>query len=556
MKLLEFGFKNIFSYGNKLQNIKIKQDEANLVLILGPKGQGKSSIKEAIILSIYGKSPFRKIKKVPNRINKNSYLYNKYITNTGQIVETERGLEPNFMKLTVDGVSDKFSNADKKKLDSIIEDKLVKIPFNVFCNTVTISVNDFKSFVSLSPEDKRKIIDRIFGLEDINSMNDLNKKAIKTLNEEISVLDQVINRNTDLLNSTNSQLIELQKQIDENSTTEILILTEEIRELERDKELEKEKYQVVTELIKKNRSEIDLCKEKIQKNGSGLIEIQKKLDLYAKGKCPHCLSDLTDDKHANINGKLLDLKKAQQQKAPKLSTELQALQSQHSVHEKRESELRDSFYEFDSKIKIKKIRIKDLTTKLNSTDETSKITSIIEEIQRKIDESDISRSKLKEKLIINLELGQAFAVDGMKSLLMAQIVPMINQKIIERSSEIDFPFAFEFNDQFEPLISQLGQEVELEELSTGEQKEMNLITLFCILDLILMKTNLNFLFLDEIYTSLDKDSIYRIVSLLRKFVDQYKITIFTISHDPLPDEFFDSKIHISKDKYFSDMIMT
>ena len=92
MKLLEFGFRNVFSYGNKLQTFKIKQNEPNLVLIRGRRGAGKRSIKESIILSIYGKCLDHSIGRVPNRANGNAYVYNKYITNSGKIVETERGL--------------------------------------------------------------------------------------------------------------------------------------------------------------------------------------------------------------------------------------------------------------------------------------------------------------------------------------------------------------------------------------------------------------------------------------------------------------------------------
>jgi ABC-type multidrug transport system ATPase subunit len=99
----------------------------------------------------------------------------------------------------------------------------------------------------------------------------------------------------------------------------------------------------------------------------------------------------------------------------------------------------------------------------------------------------------------------------------------------------------------------MGHDVEIEDLSTGEKKEMNLITLFCILDLMVMKSNLNFLFLDEIFTSLDKDSIFRVITMLRNFVDSYKMTVFAISHDPLPEELFDSKMHIVKEKYWTDI---
>lgn len=554
MKLLEFGFKNIFAYGNKLQTIKIKPNTPNLVLLQGAKGQGKSSIKESILLGIYGKSLDHSLGRVPNRTNKNGYVYNKYVTNSGQLVETERGFAPNFLRLKIDGEDPKFSDANKTKMNQYIEEKLVEIPFSVFCNTVTISVSDFKSFVSLSPDDKRKIIDRIFGLSDVNAMNELNKAEIKALTEEIRMLEAGIDRNNDLLASTQAQLQKAQKEIDQNAVSQIEAYQEDIKELERQKEELKGQYAEVSATINELQKEINSLNEQITKTNSGISEIQKKLALYAKGKCPHCLSNLADDTHENIKGKLEKMFVDYREKLSDLQEKIDNIQDELYSHSKVQSEIKNGFYDFDSKIKVKNSQISEIRSKLNSSNETSQINTLIEQIETKIAEASKRRFEAKEELQTNLELAAAYSNDGMKSLLMAQIIPSINQRIQQRSAEIEYPFQFEFNDKFEVSVRQLGHDVEIEDLSTGEKKEMNLITLFCILDLMVMKSNLNFLFLDEIFTSLDRESIFRVISMLRNFVDHYKMTVFAISHDPLPEELFDSKMQIVKEKYWSDII--
>jgi len=48
MKLLEFSYKNILSYGNLLQTFKFK-DEAQLILVEGENGSGKCLSKDTII---------------------------------------------------------------------------------------------------------------------------------------------------------------------------------------------------------------------------------------------------------------------------------------------------------------------------------------------------------------------------------------------------------------------------------------------------------------------------------------------------------------------------
>jgi DNA repair exonuclease SbcCD ATPase subunit len=553
MKLLEFGFRNVFSYGNKLQTFKIKQNEPNLVLIRGRRGAGKSSIKESIILSIYGKCLDHSIGRVPNRANGNAYVYNKYITNSGKIVETERGLKPNFLKLTIDGQEPKFSDANKKNVDKMIEEKLVEIPFNVFCNTVTVSVNDFKSFVSLSPDDKRKIIDRIFGLSDINLMNELNKAEIKALNDEINMLETDIKRSNELLDATRAQLARAQQEIDANAVQEIEVIKSEIKELEELKERLKGLFGEVKQRVVVVERELSDKRAERDKTQNTILEITKKLALYAKGKCPHCLSDLTDDKHENINEKL---KKMFEDYTAKLDTIFESIERKTedlSTEQSEQNSIRDQFYDLDSKIRVKNSKISEIEAKLNSVDKTSQINMLIDQIETKISEASKRRFEAKEELQTNLELAAAFSNDGMKALLMSQIIPSINEKIQDRIAEIDYPFQFSFNEKFEVAVRHLGQEVEIEELSTGEKKEMNLITLFCVLDLMVMKSNLNFLFLDEVFTSLDRESIDKIIIMLRSFVDTHKMTVFAISHDPLPEEMFDTKLHIVKDKYWTDI---
>jgi DNA repair exonuclease SbcCD ATPase subunit len=92
MKIHEFSFRNICSYGNRLQTFTFK-DEPQLILIQGENGSGKSSISDALTVSIYGKSAIRKTKEIPNRINRNAYTQIKFKTNSGKIVEIERGID-------------------------------------------------------------------------------------------------------------------------------------------------------------------------------------------------------------------------------------------------------------------------------------------------------------------------------------------------------------------------------------------------------------------------------------------------------------------------------
>jgi DNA repair exonuclease SbcCD ATPase subunit len=61
------------------------------------------------------------------------------------------------------------------------------------------------------------------------------------------------------------------------------------------------------------------------------------------------------------------------------------------------------------------------------------------------------------------------------------------------------------------------------------------------------------MFLDEIFASLDKGNVYKSIEILREYADTYCMTIFVVSHESLPEEFFDAKILVTTKDHFSEM---
>ena len=309
MKIHEFSFRNICSYGNKLQTFKFT-DEPRLILVQGKNGSGKSSISDALTVAIYGKSAIRKTKEIPNRINKNAYTQIKFTTGNGRLIDIERGLEPNFSKLSIDGAE--YNLPDKRRVDDFIEEELTKLPFNVFSNTISLSVNDFKSFVKLSPADKRQIIDKIFGLDIVNDMSKISKEDTKRVKGEITPLESSIASNQRLLESSVNQLENLKNEIQATNTARIEELNIELKKLVDLKESARIEAGSFTTELSKIQTMVRTSRDELTTIRANISEIQKKLDLYNKNKCPHCLSDLTDEIHSQIKDKLLKLKESQE----------------------------------------------------------------------------------------------------------------------------------------------------------------------------------------------------------------------------------------------------
>lgn len=550
MKLLEFEFKNILSYGNKLQSFKFKDSPA-LILVEGENGAGKSSIKEAITVGIYGKSAIRKTKDIPNWINQNAYTNVKFLTSAGEIISLSRGIDPNFSNIEIDGAT--FNLPDKRKVDEFIEEELTKLPFSVFCNTVSLSFDDFKSFVNLSKEDKRKIVDRIFGIDNLTQMRSIVKEDLKELSKESDILDRQIQKNRLILENSNQQLEEFTKKLNDDIQSKIDDASSKKEQKSIELEDAKSKYSAIKDQLDSSKGQIDKINSEISQKKYTVGDLNKKLELYQKNRCPHCLNDLTSDTSIQTKEKIKEKIAQFTDEIGPLEQEITKIKKNYQSLEEDQNSTRSQFYQIKADVDHLDQRIKELLSK-NTNDESSSIQKIINTIGLELskDESELSEKREKQQLF-NI-VGDLLSDSGIKKHLIDKIIPTLNSRILDISQRLDFKFSFEFDAEFDPIIRYLGMEVSSKSLSSGQQKKMNLIVLLAFIEIIKMKhSQLNVMFLDEIFSSLDKNNVYLAIQILREYANKYNMTIFVVSHEALPEEFFDTKIFVKSLNHFSEM---
>lgn len=114
---------------------------------------------------------------------------------------------------------------------------------------------------------------------------------------------------------------------------------------------------------------------------------------------------------------------------------------------------------------------------------------------------------------------------------------------------MNLPFQVQLDETFTAQIKHLGECVEQDSLSTGENKKISLVILISYLELIRSKKNINILFLDEVFASIDNDGIENILLLLKDFAKNNKVNIFVIHHAIMNQEYFDRIIRIDKDVF-------
>jgi DNA repair exonuclease SbcCD ATPase subunit len=549
MKFKKIQWKNLLSYGNMVQTLEFK-DTPNLVIIEGENGSGKSSIKEALTISTYGKSAIRKMKDLPNWINRNLYTRVELETSSGDEVVIERGIDPNFSKIYRNSVP--YNLPDKRKIDEYIEEELLNLSFSIFCNTISLSFDDFKSFINLNATDKRKIIDPMFGIDVLSDMKEIVKDKLKEDRKKIDASETQITRSTSLLDNSMTQLSNLRAKIKENKKDKSDKLSTEIKELQTSLKNHQSEY-------KKIKEEVDSKKEGLTSLGNEIVsmnqqikDLNSKLTLFEKNTCPHCLNDLTSQTSLNIKDELNSKLKNQNSKIEKFKIKYNSLKEEvNRIAANRDAE-KESFYSVSAKIESLETELKKADAEEDNQEES--ILSIISTIKQTIKESEEEIKTIRIDVEVYEVVNEMLSDNGIKKNLMDKIIPLLNDRITEISQILDFKFNFQFDNEFNAVITYLGLEVSSESLSTGQKKKMNLIVLLAFIEIIKMKyNNMNVMFLDEIFSGLDKQNVYRAIKILKDYSIRYNMTIFVVSHESLPEELFDSRIEVKNINEFSQM---
>ena len=550
MRFKKIKWKNLLSYGNKIQEYEFSE-KPELVLVEGENGSGKSSIKEALTVSAYGRSAIRKMKDLPNWINKSAYTYNEIETSRGDTVIVERGIDPNFTQIQINGVNHNLP--DKRKIDDFIENEILGLNFSTFCNTISLSFDDFKSFINLTASDKRKIVDPIFGIDILSEMRSKVKEDLKESSKNLDAIELSISKNENLLEKSIEQLKSLKKKISDDES-------EKKERIKSDIETKKKDLDVKKKIFNDLKSEIDglvtVVNEhtsNIAKSKANIAEFDKKLKIYQSNKCPHCLSDLTGDNSIRIKSAIEKKREDENALLLDLNSAYSSISNKIKDLKQNQDTAKSDFYEIKSSLSSLESSLAVLE-KAKENDHEESIKSIVSTIKDEISNSKEESKKYSDEKELYQSLDEILSDGGIKRVLIDRVIPLLNGRITEISERLDFKFTFCFDNEFNPVINHLGMEVSPESLSTGQRKKMNLIVLLSFIELIKMKHNkMNIMFLDEIFSGLDRINVYKAIEILREYADRYGMTIFVVSHESLPEEFFDKKIQVTMPNHFSEM---
>lgn len=507
-----------------------------------------STLSDVIKFAIFGKLENKKLKDMANRLNKNAYVKVELMTGKGR-VEIERGIEPGFFKLHINGKE--LDKAGKRSVQEFLEEEVIEMPFYVFANTLSLSINDFKSFLRMSSFDKKAIIDKIFGLQILNQMREILKYQTKKLKESVEDLATTILAFNQSLESTSAQLEELEQKIKESSSEKKVKLL-----------AEKDAYEIAIDKFKSNilkvgekMTTVQEAKRAMSESVSGdrqlLISLAEKIELYENSQCPTCQASLDTDFHHNL---LSEYKKSQEEAEERLSIKtlkLSELTGSYTKLEKLRNEQRQKLSAAQIKLSYVETDLSGMTEEVDDS-QTQSLRNIVAEFSEKIETKKGEQGKGQRAIAFYSLVEEILGEKGVKQMAIKSILPPLNTEISKIVKTLGIEHRISFNEEFDAKITHFGIDVSADTLSTGEMKKVDFAVLLAVIRMMKMKYPfMNMLFLDEIFSSIDGDGQYHILKILREIVADYKMNIFVISHYPLSYTEFDYKIEITKNNGFS-----
>ena len=147
-----------------------------------------------------------------------------------------------------------------------------------------------------------------------------------------------------------------------------------------------------------------------------------------------------------------------------------------------------------------------------------------------------------------------FSDTGIKKMAINKILPLLNVEIQKILGQLYMDYSIVFNSECVPEISQLGYRIDQSQLSTGEKKKLDFAVLLGLIRLLKLKfQNINIIYLDEMFSSIDNNGVGYILRVLKNSCKELGLNMFVINHSILPVEMFDWNIHIEKTNSFSSM---
>ena len=545
------------SVGNVTQAIDLERDSLSLVLgnnlDLGGDGSrngtGKTTLINALSYGLYGNA-LTNIKKnnLINKTNSKGMLVTVDFEFNGGDYRIERGRSPNIFRLKRDGIdlNEVEDEAQGEMRQTQVEvDSIIGISHSMFKHIVALNTYT-DPFLSMRAGDQREIIEELLGITELSRKADILKDSIKTTKENIKDeeyrLKSIEDANGRILKSIKD--IERRQRVwTEKHNSEINDLVSGLDSLSHiDIDEEITNHTLILEYHeKKTRLDeavrwINSIESDDKKQEKVISKLENEIKLLKEHTCYACGQEMHDDKQESI----LASKEEQKQEATMqlltnnkqliehetIVTEIGEIGSKPSVFYKTVNdayEHQNSVRLLEEQIEQKKLAEDPYEDQINEMRD-----SALEELDYTNMNTLISYREHQEFLMKLLTNKDSF----IRKKIIDQNLSFLNTRLQTYLDKLGLPHEVRFQSDLTVEITELGRDLDFDNLSRGERNRLILGLSWAFRDIFeSLYSTINVLFIDELIDSgMDTNGVEASLAVLKKMVRDSGRSLFLVSH--------------------------
>ena len=563
--------KNFMSVGNQTQGVRFDQEQ--LTLVLGENldqggddsgsrnGTGKTTIINALSYALYGQA-LTNIKRnnLINKTNSKHMLVTLNFEKNNVQYRIERGRSPTFTKFYVNNEEQELtdeSQGDSRKTQEYINN-LLGMSHDMFKHVVALNTYS-EPFLAMRTNDQRAIIEQLLGITILSEKAEALKEKIREskdkINQETTKI-QAIQSANEKIEETIGSLGRTQKAWQAKKKQDCDHLEAAIAELDKldiEKEIESheklQNWQKITDELANLTKELGNFEIAQERSKKSVEKIQKDISDLEDAVCYACNQPLHEDKKQEILDKksqeLADSEKYLQEITDNLNNTKVAIENIGDIDAKP-----TVFYEsmkeaYDHRQNIDSLR-SSLEAKQQETDP----------YQAQIDE--LSLTALQEinwdtvNNLTNFQEHQEFLLklltnkdSFIRKKIIDQNLSYLNNRLTNYLNKLGLPHQVLFQNDLAVEITQLGQDLDFDNLSRGERNRLILGMSFAFRDVWEnLYQNVNLLFIDELIDSgMDSAGVENALGVIKQMGRERHKNVFLISHK---DELIGRVNHVLK----------
>ena len=557
IRIKDLTVKNFMSVGNQTQAVDFNREK--LTLVLGENldqggddsgsrnGTGKTTIINALSYAMYGKALTNiRANNLINKTNSKGMVVSLDFEKDGNQYRIERGRSPTFFKFFINNEEQEVdeSQGDSRKTQEYLND-LLGMSHDMFKHIVALNTYS-EPFLAMKQNDQRAIIEQLLGITILSEKAENLKEQIRNTKDSITqetLKIEAIQTANSKIETTIESLQSNQKAWLAKRSTDTIKLKEAIDELEHlDIEKELELHEKLSNWTELNNAITALNKEKSTLD-SALLRADKSFEKAKKdiadlddATCYTCGQELHADKKAEIlerkTKELQDAMSYRTEVGDKLEEVVNALTDIGDINGKP-----STFYETVKEAYEHRQNVDSLKQAYESkkNEEDPYQTQIDELTASAIQEiswdsvNELTELKDHQEFLLKLLTNKDSFI---RKKIIEQNLAYLNNRLTYYLDKLGLPHQVVFQNDLNVEITQLGQDLDFDNLSRGERNRLILGLSFAFRDVWeSLYQNINLLFIDELIDSgMDTAGVEGSLAVLKKIAREREKNIFLISH--------------------------